>query len=276
MANPERINIKDLTLEEPEKKKSELPFDPERDITEEDWKRVRESLLSIRQEEHPEFTYPELVKSVKILFPERVSEFNFDDDFLWRRTKLWSQRHGLPSLLDYVFEIKLAFPERISELNLDKLQEINKHIEVYRQRNDWAMFASAAMKMKILFPERIAELHLDETAWVGMKEELEQLRTPDLWGYFAKRAMAMKILYPEKSSELNLDSHAWEGMKQDLEKCRAQEHKTWWHISEQAIAMKILVAEEIKITDKGLEIIMPKEKPVFKEEVPSMPQRRKF
>ena len=37
--NPDKVTIKDLTVEKPEKG-SELSFDPERDITGEDWKKI--------------------------------------------------------------------------------------------------------------------------------------------------------------------------------------------------------------------------------------------
>ena len=43
MSNPERINIHELTIEEPEKQ-GELHFDVERDIFEEDWKQMKKQL----------------------------------------------------------------------------------------------------------------------------------------------------------------------------------------------------------------------------------------
>jgi len=84
----------------------------------------------------------------------------------------------------------------------------------------------------------------------------------------------MKVLFPEKASTLSPDKTAWQGMKEQLTGYRAR--KEWPQFFLHAMRMKTLVAEEVKITDKGLEIIMQKEKPEFEEKTPPMPQRRKF
>ena len=150
------------------------------------------------------------------------------------------------------------------------------------------MFFIAATKF--LFPHKIPEFHLDTEVWNKTKEYFEQQKsslekrhkqwgaTPGRendWYIFSLEVVAMKFLFPEKTSELTLDPGAWDEMKKSLEYARPilQNQPGF---ARMAMVLKLLAAEEVKITENGLEIIMQKEEPEFKEETPPMPQTRKF
>jgi len=76
MSNPERISIKDITLEEP-KKESKLPFDPEREITEEKWMIITRMLENLKQE-NDWWKFSREVTSIKLLFPDKASKIQLD------------------------------------------------------------------------------------------------------------------------------------------------------------------------------------------------------
>ena len=74
--NPENINIHDLTIEDAnEVSKVELPFDIEKDVTEEDWIAIQQKLEECRKNNQWErFSY--LAKSVKVTDP--LIDLNLD------------------------------------------------------------------------------------------------------------------------------------------------------------------------------------------------------
>ena len=63
-------------------------------------------------------------------------------------------------------------------------------------------------------------------------------------------------------------------MKARLEQSR--QSNNWEYFSLQAMKMKILAAEKVEITDKGLEISMPEKKEPLIDKIPPMPEQRKF
>jgi len=76
--DPKRtINIHELSIEAPEKS-GELPFDPERDLTEEDWERMKNELEADRLEPRL-ITFSRMASIMNLLYPERKSELGLDE-----------------------------------------------------------------------------------------------------------------------------------------------------------------------------------------------------
>ena len=107
--SPENIDIARLHLETP-KPRERIPFDPEKEITADDWEHMAEKLEADRtRNDWRDFSW--LAIKMKLLFPERASELNLD-------TKAWQgMKHGL---------------------------------ERDRTANQWNSFAWQAMNMKLL------------------------------------------------------------------------------------------------------------------------------
>lgn len=284
----EKINVKSLAIEEPEKK-PELTFDPEKEIAKEDWERYKERLNWTRENN----VWREFVHSaadMKLLFPDRISELNLGGTD-WQGMKKMLEEFRKPSavargaFLLVAEDMKFLFPQRIKELNIteDIWQEnVNWALNLYDQRFGggsirWQQFAESAKNLKMIFPERASELHLDETAWRGMMGRLKEFQektaknssVPEV--EFIELAANMRILMPERFNEVS-----------GVVKTRWQEIKSYWEKIQRkppdmTVNMKILAAEEVKITDKGLEIIMQKpKKDEFKTETPPLPEIRKF
>ena len=273
----ERINIKDITLEEPEKKKG-LPFDVEKEITEEDWGQVKEAYEQDKIY-NAWVDGSSLAMATKVLFPERMAELTGYNDFKERLEDELVWLRGLPDWHEFLWaamKIKILFPttELGGVLGNITWQDLKDEIKEAWSSND-PLFYSLAMKIKIVFPERFSsELDMNETTWMVAEKWLEYYYMEHDWIKYVTQGMIMKVLFPEKASTLSPDKTAWQGMKEQLTGYRAR--KEWPQFFLHAMRMKTLVAEEVKITDKGLEIIMQKEEAEFKEETPPMPQRRKF
>jgi hypothetical protein len=96
------------------------------------------------------------------------------------------------------------------------------------------------------------------------------------WFSFAQNFVSMKILFPEKNIGSKLDAGAWKGMRDELENIRnSSDSEKWERLSSLAMNMKILAAEKVEVTDKGLEITMP-EKREGLESAPALPETKQF
>lgn len=84
-----QVNIKDLALPTPENRR-DLPFDPERDLTEKDWELLKRNLeLCSKQDSSEKKQYlPVLAKQATLLFPERIEEIMpWLAETIWEREK---------------------------------------------------------------------------------------------------------------------------------------------------------------------------------------------
>ncbi len=265
--NPDRINIHELTIEGPEKQ-AELPFDVERDITKEDWEKLRDGLEKNRQESNW-YGYSSRAMQMKILDPSQVLNL---DQHVWngmketlevhRRNREW---YGYSTR---AMQMKILDPKR--DLNIDRAawQGMTDTLEGYRKTNMWDDFSQLAMDIKILDPKQ--DLGLDPVAWKAMVATLE---TSKVGGHLdAWRAMELKIIDPNQ--DLNINASVWREMKDRLEEFRREDSA--YDFSWQAMAMKILVAEEVKVTENGLELTMPEKKGSFNADIPPIPEIKKF
>lgn len=282
--NKERINVKKLSLEEPEKEPEILTFDPERDITKEDWQNMKDEIDGFRKREDW-FFFASKAMEMKTLAPERVSELNLNDND-WQgmkkylkqcREKNESEWGKWRNFFFVAAGAKILFPERASEINLDDVAWKGSEdlIETNRGMHWWGDILKHAMEVKILAPDKGSELDIiGEREWRLLKMRLERHREVNNWNNFSSIAMRIKIVFPERVSELKLDKAAWQGMRNELKKFREEDNRNG--LISRAMSMKVLASEKVKVTDRGIELAMPKEKKPLKEKIPSIPEARKF
>jgi len=265
-----------LQLEHLEQEEKAPHFDPERDISKEDWEKIKEDLEKMRENKDWR-NFSELAKNAVILFPERKKELHLDEE-VWKTLKeLWEEN---PEELNWFYfsskaiTIRSLFPERIDELNLGEgvWEKMKEGLEVWRTNKNWLRFFSQAVGMMFFSPEKTEELNLNEEAWKAEREMLEYYQDKNLskdFGYIYSHLENIKqaiILFPEKVRELGLlNEDIWNEIKGVMEDRRPSDPEGFKNsdiFTRWAVAMKILAAEEVKVTDKGLEITMrkPKEK----------------
>ena len=291
MSNPERINIKDLTLEEPEKKKeSGLSFDPERDITEEDWDRMKHEFDKIQEKIQGHIhTVPDLYGfsvlgySMKILFTDRLPEGNINDFMgeIFAADLKYEPDTGMYSdeFLSFLMHMAILSPQKLrdemAKYNMGKFTISSLEARLIDgRRNDWHKFSRYAIMVKIIFPKEETGVDFSQEDWRGMKDWLDQNQKMSDLRTVVKHLVAMKILFPDRFHEIDVEAIIWKSFDKRLTKERVVYMLPAF--AELAAYLKLLAAEEIKITDQGLEVIMQKEKPEFKKETPPMPQTRKF
>jgi len=278
----DRIDIGRLTIENPKIEK-ELPFDAERDISEEDREIIEKDLNQHRAgKQWKKFAIQAM--RMKFLFPQHQIELGLESEV--RQGVRSSLDHGsLTGRWRYISNnlmcLKLIFPQHQAKLELTESVWQGVYGELRKSRVDkkWEEFFDCATPIKILFPQRQTELGLDEEAWQEMIKKLDRFRILKSWGAFAYYAMHAKLLFSSRQAELEIDEKDWEGMLKELNQyyTDSETNDKWGSISDMAFRMQILSAEEAYINDQGeLVINMRKPKVDLHQERPPMPVLRKF
>jgi len=261
--DPERINIKDLTIEEPEKQ-AELPFDPEEDITEEDWISMKNTLEDFGDSKDKLFAFALHASQMKVIDPSFEIKIN-DKTRQKLEEQLQMKRHfkNWGDFSRFVAALKIVDPNYKPDITKDDWMGIGQELEGHRSRKHVWHFFDHALTMKIIDPKFDIQLNNDLREIVNQQIKTGKM-DPSL-------AVDLKLFEPDLDLELN--SHYWELMHKKL--ADERDKKTWHYFSKQAMLMKILAAEKIEIDNQGLKITMPGEKR-FLEGESFIPETRKF
>lgn len=271
----ERINIHELTVDEPERQ-SELLFDPERDLTKEDWQMIKDDLEKSRRVEDWA-SFLSTAVHIKILNPQ------FDlgiDQKAWEGMRnmlnAWKENATFENrwevFLSRSADMKILDPTL--DLNLDQA-DWQRIRDILKKTVIWDIFSRRAVEVRLL--DHDYDLNLDQNDWRDIQDTLKKYRRDKNWGYFCSHAANVKIL--DSKIDLGLDKEAWQGMRDKLEWYRERcknGNESLGVFSDHAREMKILAAEEVKVTDKGLEINMRKDKKDTLSDVLPMPEAKQF
>jgi len=294
--NPERLNIKDLTIEEPESQER-LAFDPEKDLTEEDWENMKDELEICRGEGEENNEWFNFAKQASVM---KLLDSNVD---LGIDSKTWQ-----------------AMNDKLDEYQ-EQGAKLAQGIISGENLQPWKDFSLMAMNLKIIDPSFNFKKYgvLDDLNWEGMERELADCRASGDYNEFSDQSVAMKILDPKSKIEINeedwkelqrdlnyweetgtkesdknffgfsrvaanmkildptsihVDEKNWEKMRNYLDRER-RIYQNRHALSNQALFMKILAAKRVEATEKGLEIAM-QEKEGLESEASIMPEKRNF
>lgn len=282
-----RPNIKRLTLEKPQKQ-TEILFDPERDISPQDWEAMLKDLSRIKESDGSGVTkYYQFAVDVKLLSPERYKKLEIDDA-LWEHLKksfgyakedAQTPGGGSEELALILSHIKLLFPKKIAELypNINVLSEDLNIIKNDLSTDSIYIKFIEGMPAHIITNGESSQIPTMKDAWDAMKTELniqKEMRNLE----YPISAMELKIMYPIKFRYLKLGTFDWEDIKVKFNRFRnpaIDSNYPWDFFARLAVSVYILAAESVKISDQGLEIIMPKPKEDFQEVTP-LPEQRRF
>ncbi len=242
----EELNIKNFSVEQ---ERPAGTFDTATEVTQEDWRAMQSFSQSSGSVDH--------MLSLKILDPN--IKFQLTDS--WRR--------GLEAMLkqksttDFGSYENVGFLACLRVLKISADQEIIKKAvaagvrsikrsknQALRSANKFWNFAYEAGSLKLFKPD--AELGIDKRVIEGMKMELEEKRTSNLEEYveFAARIKLLSV-----PIDCQPDQKTWKKMKRKLGEYRDADD--WFNFIKLARSLKILAAQEIKIGDEGLELVMP-------------------
>jgi hypothetical protein len=257
------LNIKDLVVTEPARK-PELPFDPRKDISNDKWgkakKLLQESKIATRVNTP---TYGERLSSMYILFPERKDELE---------VPVFEEMKYGPNFI-FAEHIKLFYPNLVTEDVIESnnsgynFQKMKKIIEDHKDDESyWLSFGGHFIWSSfILYPEKFGEIK----AIPGLAETLQKTASTrknrtDLDG-FAEHKLYVKLL----DKDPGLSDEEWKAML-------GRFHTDPSYRIDLGARMKMLTADKIEMTDKGLKLTMPDSGSQIKEYVKPVPNIRKF
>ncbi len=298
--NPEKINIKNLSTEGLEEKTGPS-FDPEKEITEEDWRHIKERIENFPVEKYLDTL--NLLAEVALLLPNRKTELNLSDDLFFKVQNETKQARAPSSfqwgrVLSEAFAVRILYPDKELELNSELY-----HFAINRNLSDLSSedlavhgIVRLALESKVVFPEKdcdvIQRVLISNHDWEVIKTALEKLAKKEFYRDYFYFAANAKLLWPERFSEIVVTQNMWDGMKDYLNKVRAGKKgvlngagliggaisdSNWITFVKCALSMKILAAERAYLTDKGQIVIdMGERKLDINQKIPPMPEIRKF
>jgi len=278
--NPERINIKDLTIEQPESQEG-LSFNPDRDLSEEDWEKVfsaierdNKGMTGGKSKLSEKKNYLELYPSIKILGKDiglpPESFMYFAEKFIdgSRKNENWRK------FLQHVSELAiLGYPLELSEKekeNVLSLLDLDEDSDARNSPNTQEFIITAALCRIVGLPVEISK-----EKWEEIDKEIDNgLEKSPPYSWLAVLA-AQKVC----GRQVDIQDYTWQIWKKLLHSDR--EHLAPYNVKvflERARNMAIVGAEKVTIPEKGgLQLTFPHESDVVPEvKTPSLPEKRNF
>ena len=267
--NSDRINIKDLVLEEPKPPQKPL-FDPKLvgSLTE-----LILDMMEGYRVKREWFAFLHNASSLKILFGDECPDFRIGE-FAYRQIldKLNADRRA-NHWLNFTTDAKnliILFPERRADFMLDEkaYRELQGDIENFPIKASHPTYFDLALESKFLFPDRdFSRTNLYGDPEAELIEILEADREAAAWQDFAEHGMYLRLLYPQRFKEMSpITDEQWQGLLSLPPVDPLDHYKN----------VKILAAKDARITENGLEIIMEEPLSPVIESVPELPLRRSF
>ncbi len=269
--DPDRLNIYELVIEEPEKEKqSELPFDVERDITDEEWDRFKADMDQLRKSNEWSYLGQKLAH-LKILDPQRLPllEENLFSGMQEKRNHYSKSSFGGGDFLSVSCKLKSLFPERNLNFSPVEMEKMKYSVETNLANENWGNYALEFSVFKVVSPDN--GLKYDSRAMEENEKQLESFRKEKDWWNFCYLGANIRIIDP--SHDFKLDKADWEDMLQFRNSTTGQHiDNLFAHFAN----MQVLAAEKVEVTDNGLELTMSKPKQKLDTGVPPLPETKNF
>jgi hypothetical protein len=260
----EEINIRDLSLEQPEAKQ-QLPFDAEKEVTQKDWEGMLSELARYEKSGNWLF-YGESAARMSILdnskvpkpLPELATSALLDK--LSNSLEPWTWAFN-------AYSLKLLRPDLLKSLQVsdEMWKKVNESLNKSRDPVSYAMMAS---NLKIAFPDKQKEWGLDAGACRAMVDRYNASLNRESNKEASELLYGLKVCFPD--IVVDIPPQFWQKAKKRLDDMRADSSIfAWW-----AGTYKIIAAGELKITNDAFEII-PKKAANFGAQV-ALPEIKKF
>lgn len=267
ISTTERINIKGLLVENPEKE--DLYFDPEEEITESEFKSMLNWLVANKATQVVDL-YSNGAYRIAALFPTRKSALNLDSEskkivssYVASTLSGWENLRALQNL-------KVLFPEGLESLVVNASQQnVNDSIRDLREQEWNGEMVLAAASLKIAYPKRFEEVGLEDEDFPWLRKQFE--------GYFVSDTLwsSMRILFPNEHKYQFQPRAQQERLKRSIENDRKFAPTWGWErYLARAYDLHILAADRVEVTEEGLKVT-PRQVE-FKDEPLQMPEARKF
>ncbi|MDO8618650.1 MAG: hypothetical protein Q7R49_01755 [Candidatus Daviesbacteria bacterium] len=284
----DQVNIGSINLEEP-KKLVGREFDVVGVLTRQDWNKIKNAIPKLKKQHQTENeNYGDFMKAVfslNVLSPGEAHRFKVDDDLLGNGENLENWTY-----------LKLSFPEVFKNLTQKKGQTLEEAKQnLYRHIRSLGNFANSRpwyvgddnkvnvprslLEAKVLFPAAVSQPIIDffvPNMIATLKPVSVSSRPNQYLENWLRNASILRMLSPVNIDEKFVSVTDWNILKSQILNLRGNNFfGDLTRFTNMAASMRILSAEEVKITDQGLELIMPRPQE-FVQNIPSIPEVRKF
>jgi hypothetical protein len=287
------IDITELTNTSPEVSEADpgRPFDPETEI---DPKAVDlfKAAFEVKNQPGNENILIDPAINFKRLFPDKINELDLERIWSYCQTELKEIDIKLPPLM-ILCKIKELFPDRFAEalqvfkeLGCDREQLKQAFLENVKGSFNGGtltnhVFIWACYYTKIVFPEvdipkELGKSNLEmEEYLLKYSQEIREnkiTRTPrDFLDFFIESRIAFS---PGALGKIDLTPADWNHLRSRMNNARDTGSMNEYIIL--AGEMKIAAAQSVKVTDHGIEVIMPGKQSSLADSTPNFPTERTF
>ena len=255
------VNIKDLVLAEADRKK--YFFDPEMELKTKDWDNLKTSLeeWGNSRNENSLNLFFEGATAAKIVDPTRFrTYFGNIKDYLPKLLKLFDESEDnldWSNQVDAAYWLKTLFPERpVSFGNQKDLVEYILTSPRIDGNKTWYHYPLELMHLKVVNPDLVPDSFIDDTWWRELNTVARDFIAQDT--VITHRGLsayaALRVLAPERWQSALVDKKIAPKIGDLLAELREQGLAAIFSVGANA---KIITAEEVRIGEQGLEIIMP-------------------
>jgi formylmethanofuran dehydrogenase subunit D len=156
-------------------------------------------------------------------------------------------------LHDYVMlarNLRIIDPSKMPQLTDQRWDNVKHFLSRSRTDREWWDLVQSDNNL------RVDMHHLGLTKPPEEAEDLESSiaiwRERNTWEYVVKYAAWMRVL---NGKRITFSQAEWKSISTEFDRYRQRTDASIWIAADMAASMKILEADEVKITDKGLEII---------------------
>ncbi|MDO8618681.1 MAG: hypothetical protein Q7R49_01910 [Candidatus Daviesbacteria bacterium] len=265
----DQTNIGNLNLTEP--KTLDYFFDTEKEITEKDWDLMQEYISS---ETHLTESWLAVTFIARLLATDQriIKGIN---------GKRWEEveRHLVLSTPRLVADRNFLFSLAQAKVVFSQL-DLQDHISNIYNNNPESLMDLSDMTSDITgYLTYSSAMAILSGQPVKLNDEIREKAERDCKEYdiYSQAYYLSLARLSDPSFKPNLDQEDWLRMKGAFRTgMQTAENRLASLAGTLAASMKILAAEEVKLTPRGIELIMPDPKPDFRNFIPSLPEMRKF
>lgn len=276
----ERINVRRLSIEQPEIRK-ELLFDVERDIAEADWEKMFNQ-VAVARRINSWGGLSALASKLCLIDSEKLGRLDITD----------KERQQIADAL--AADMKrgnwgIVLAEGVGARALTgqttphfdaAYSEAAKYVLNSYQDPQLELTAEKEVQLRLLFPNQTCNLRIDDNLWERLinryKSNRDGIGPNDeykAWGD-AKFLRLLKILDTGRVQSLLQTDVNWPRFKKALEAFRGKSGDSSNNFADHALSLKVLAADEVKITDEGLLDFISR--PTSLHSASAAPEARKF
>jgi hypothetical protein len=244
----EDLNIKDLAIKIPERYERRL-FDPLRDISVHDWKQIEDEVKSDTDTMRwVAFLNPEMARNDQNAWKKLVNDAKNSTDPTDELYQL--------SSLKIVNRQKAEIDAPISDDKWDFFKNQFRILQQGQGQVDHVLSVQMASYVSLIDSSKSPDFEVSEKNWNKLIQEINEFKDAGDLSSRARTLAFVKTAYPNQMDRLGISKEDWDTLKEEVfQGLGLRDDDRIFNLTWDAAALAILDAKEVKITEKGVELV---------------------